>query len=333
VKLQERISTLYDLGQYLENNGPEWQRAKHQAFVYNPWFIPDFMELSVDNIIRCFLNKDALQAWAAQYAIPEQNLNPVTVGVTMAGNIPLVGFHDWLTIFLSGNRQLIKPSSKDDILIKHIVAYLHEKVPETIGYFSFSERLTGCDAYIATGSNNSGRYFEYYFGKYPNIIRRNRTSAAILTGQETTEDLDKLADDMLLYFGLGCRNVSKIYVPEGYNFEPLLRAMDKYNWMKDHTKLRNNYDYQLSLLILNNTYYMSNDAALLVENKELFSPISQVNYEYYQSAPEHLTEIFADSLQCVCGKNGLSFGQAQQPSLTDYADGVDTMEFALGLNN
>lgn len=333
MKLQQRISALYDLGQYLQNNGSEWQHAKQEAFVHNPWFIPGFIELALQNIVRFFLGRKVLEQWADQYNIPEQNENPLTVGLTMAGNIPLVGFHDWLTLFMAGQRQVIKPSSKDEILIKRIVAYLHEAYPETRGYFSFADRLTGCDAYIATGSNNSGRYFEYYFGKYPHIIRRNRTSAAILTGQETADELGKLADDMLLYFGLGCRNVSKIFVPAGYSFEPLLRAMDKYNWMKDHTKFRNNYDYQLSLLILNNTYYMSSEAVLLVENKELFSPISQINYEFYDTEPQNLPESFSDSLQCVCGPGRVPFGLAQQPSLTDYADDVDTMQFALNLKN
>lgn len=331
--LQNRFRLKIDLGQYLQNNGHEWQQAKNKAYTYNPWFIPEFIELATQNIIRFFLDKEALEQWANQYNIPEQQEKPFTVGLTMAGNIPLVGFHDWLTLFMAGQYQLIKPSSKDEILVKHIVTYLHEACPETKSYFSFADRLAGCDAYIATGSNNSGRYFEYYFGKYPNIIRRNRTSAAILTGQESAEELGNLADDMLLYFGLGCRNISKIYVPAGYSFEPLIRAMDKYNWMKDHTKFRNNYDYQLSLLILNNKYYMSNEAALLVENNELFSPISQINYEFYDSAPQNLAETFSDSLQCVCGNGAVPFGLAQKPSLTDYADGVDTMQFALSLKN
>lgn len=333
MKLQERISILYDLGQHLQNNGDEWLRAKNKAFITNPWFIPGYIELAVQNITRYYLDRDALAQWAQSYNIPGDNINPSTVGLTMAGNIPLVGFHDWLTIFLSGHYQLVKPSSKDDVLIGYIFDYLHQTYPETAKYFCLAERLNGCNAYIATGSNNSARYFEYYFGKYPNIIRKNRTSAAILTGLETPEELSLLADDILLYFGLGCRNVSKIFVPKGYDFEPLLRAMDKFAWMKDHTKYRNNYDYQLSLLILNNKYYMCNEAALLVENKDFFSPISQVNYEYYHEAPQGLMESFGDTLQCVCGKGTTPFGRAQYPQLADYADGVDTMAFALGLKN
>ena len=333
MNLQERISTLCKLGEFLSEDLPEWQQAKENAYQKNQWFIPGFIDLAVQNIINRFLKKDLLEAWAKQYQLPEENSKPVTVGLTMAGNIPLVGFHDWLTIFLSGHKQLIKPSSKDDVLIKVIVDFLKTTDPQIDNLMQFGERLNGCDAYIATGSNNSGRYFEYYFGKYPHIIRRNRTSAAILTGNETKEDLDKLADDILLYFGLGCRNVSKLFVPLNYPFEPLLRALDKYDWMKDHDKFRNNYDYQLSLLILNNRYYMSNNAVLLVERPEIFSPISLVNFEYYESQPNDILNKFPEQIQCLCGGQYIPFGQSQEPGLTDYADGVDLMAFALSLKN
>jgi hypothetical protein len=331
VKLQERISTLLQLGEYLSANEENWQYARHRATLANPWFIPEFIDLAVENITRFFLQKEALENWAVQYGIPEENPAPARIGLTMAGNIPLVGFHDWLTLFMAGQRMVIKPSSKDEILIKHIVEKMAEINPGISDVMEFADRLAGCDAYIATGSNNSGRYFEYYFGKYPHIIRRNRTSAAILTGNETNEDLFLLADDMLLYFGLGCRNVSKLYVPRGYQWEPLLRAADRYAWMKDHNKFRNNYDYQLSLHILNNKYYMSNEAILLIENPGLFSPIAQVHYEYYDAIPENLLQEYPEQLQCVAGTTGIPFGQAQKPSLTDYADGVDTMAFALGV--
>jgi hypothetical protein len=273
LKLQERISILSRLGAYLKENGALLQQAKQRAYVQNRWFVPQFIDLAIENIAYHFLEKQKLEAWASQYNIPEKTENPALVGVTMAGNIPLVGFHDWLTIFMAGHRQAIKPSSKDEILIKHIIEILVSWEPEIAYLMQIAERLTGCDAYIATGSNNSGRYFEYYFGKYPNIIRRNRTSAALLTGNETQQELENLADDILQYFGMGCRNVSKLYVPLHYNFEPLVHSMEKYSWMKDHDKFRNNYDYQLSLLILNNKYYMSNEMLLLVESRELFSPL------------------------------------------------------------
>jgi hypothetical protein len=250
----------------------------------------------------------------------------------MAGNIPLVGFHDFLCGFITGQRVIIKPSTKDLVLIKHIVEKLTSWNNEVKELVQFADHLKGCHAYIATGSNNTGRYFEYYFRNYPSIIRKNRTSAAVLTGKETEAQLLDLADDILLYFGLGCRNVSKLYVPRGYNFQPLLGSFEKYRWMADHNKLKNNYDYNLSLHLLNYKFYMTNGILLLIENTPLFSPISQVNYEYYDEDPSELLKTqFADELQCLVGPGNLPPGQAQIPSLTDYADGVDSMAFVVNL--
>ena len=332
MKLQDRISLLYQLNVHLGENDSTLEDIKHLANRQNGWFVPEFINLAIENIRKNYLVTEKLEAWANQYYIPDNQVNTKTVGITMAGNIPLVGLHDFLTIFLSGHKQRIKPSSKDEVLIKHIVEFLASIEPRVNDYVTFSERLNGCDAYIATGSNNSARYFEYYFGKYPHIIRRNRTSAAVLTGNESPEELNFLADDMLLYFGLGCRNVSRLFVPRNYNFVPLLRTLDKFSWMKDHNKYRNNYDYQLSLYILNNRYYMSNDAVLLVEDDGLFSPISQVNYSFYEDDTVPGTNFFPlEDIQCFCGGDGIAFGQAQSPSLRDYADGVDTMAFALQL--
>src|SRR5258705_11293668 len=192
----------------------------------------------------------------------------------MAGNIPLVGFHDLLCVFISGHKAMIKLSSKDKLLIKHLTEKLGEWDAEINDLIQFSEMLKGCDAYIATGSNNSSRYFDYYFGKYPHIIRRNRTSMAVLDGEETNEELEKLADDVYLYFGLGCRNVTKIYVPKEYDFIPLLRAFDKYNYLAENHKYRNNYDYSLAIHLLNKKMYMSNPSIMLIEEMAPFSPIS-----------------------------------------------------------
>jgi hypothetical protein len=193
----------------------------------------------------------------------------------------------------------------------------------------FADMLKGCDAYIATGSNNSAAHFEYYFRKYPHIIRRNRTSVAVLSGNETPEELEKLADDVHVYFGLGCRNVTKIYVPGNYDFVSLLNAFKKYNYLSEHHKYKNNYDYNLALHILNKKFYMCNDSLLLVEEPQLFSPISQLNYEYYDDpgAVKDILRKKEDELQCIIGHGFLPFGAAQQPSVTDYADGVDTIEF------
>ena len=195
-------------------------------------------------------------------------------------------------------------------------------------YITFAENLKNCDAYIATGSNNSSRYFEYYFAKYPNIIRRNRTSVAILTGDETEEELSLLADDIQLYYGMGCRNVTKLYVPEGYDFVALLDALRKYYYFSDFHKYRNNYDYQLALLIMNHKFYMTNDSVILTENESVFAPVSQVNYSFYNESKSLVSSLKNNTdVQCIIGKNIIAFGKAQSPSLTDYADGIDTMQF------
>jgi hypothetical protein len=254
------------------------------------------------------------------------------IGIIMAGNIPLVGFHDWLSVFITGNKAMIKPSSKDTVLIRHLMDKLMEWEPAAGDLTLFREMLKGCDGYIATGSNNSSRYFDFYFRKYPHIIRRNRTSIAILDGKETMDELALLADDVFTYFGRGCRNVTKLYVPEGYDFVPLLEAFKKYAWVADHNKYKNNYDFNLALRILNKQFYMTNGSVLLIENYSPFSPISEVNYEFYLpgTGPDELLSLKSE-IQCVVGRNYLAFGKSQQPTLDDYADGIDTMSFLAGL--
>ncbi|HEY1020072.1 MAG TPA: acyl-CoA reductase [Sediminibacterium sp.] len=330
--LQERIILLGRLGQYMLEASAEWQEVKDRAYRENQWFIPEFVDRSVENIARQFLNPSFLQNWAAAYHVPDRQPHPKNVGVVMAGNIPLVGFHDFLCVFVSGHMATLKTSSKDEVLIKHLVKKLYEWDPAVQDAFSFAERLTGCDAYIATGSNNSGRYFDYYFGKYPHIIRRNRTSVAILDGTETPEELASLADDIQLYFGLGCRNITQLYVPEGYDFIPLLDALRKYEHFMDFHKYKHNFDYHLALLIMGNKYYMNNDTVVMTENVSPFSPVSQLHYQYYQN-PAELTGLLQGNpdIQCVVGHGQIPFGQAQRPALTDYADGVDTMAFLVGL--
>jgi hypothetical protein len=330
--LQERIILLGRLGQYMLEASEEWQEVKDRAYRENQWFIPEFVDRSVENIARQFLNPSFLQKWAAAYQVPDRQTHPKNVGVVMAGNIPLVGFHDFLCVFVSGHIATLKTSSKDEVLIKHLVKKLYEWDPAVQDEVSFAERLTGCDAYIATGSNNSGRYFDYYFGKYPNIIRRNRTSVAILDGTETQEELAALADDIQLYFGLGCRNITQLYVPEGYDFIPLLDALRKYEHFMDFHKYKHNFDYHLALLIMGNKYYMNNDTVVMTENVSPFSPVSQLHYQYYQN-PAELTSLLQGNpdIQCVVGHGQIPFGQAQSPGLTDYADGVDMMAFLVGL--
>ncbi len=327
MNLQYRIDLLSRLGEYMLANDEPWQEAKQQAERENGWFSSEFVELAAHNIATHYLDKTALQNFASNLQ-SEAPSTPKQVGIIMAGNIPLVGFHDFLCVFLSGHKSVIKVSTKDQVLIKQLIAKLIEWEPASANLISIQEMLKGCDAYIATGSNNSSRYFEYYFGKFPNIIRKNRTSVAILTGKETSTDLDSLADDIFLYFGLGCRNVTKIYVPENYDFLPLIQSLGKYTYLGDHNKLKNNYDYNLALHMLNNKYYMTNGSILLVEETAIFSPISQLNYEFYVDINAVIQDVKnKEEIQCIVGKSGIAFGSSQKPSISDFADGVNTLSF------
>jgi hypothetical protein len=331
MNLQKRIELLIQLGKYLEENGEKWREAKTKAGAANGWFIETFIDEAVKNIATDFLQPGKLEQWAKFYHL-DDNVGAKNVGLVMAGNIPMVGFHDLLCVFISGHRQTIKLSSKDDILLKHLVQKMIDWDSDVAEYISFAEMLKGCDAYIATGSNNSARYFEQYFSRFPHIIRRNRTAVAVLTGSETADQLNKLSDDIHLYFGLGCRNVTKLYVPAGYDFVPLLKAFDRYKYFGDHYKYKNNYDYQLSIALLNNVFYMTNESTLLLENDAIFSAISCLNYSFYTDAEKLMDELKENgSIQCIVGNGEVEFGGAQNPSLMDYADGVDAIQFLLTL--
>jgi hypothetical protein len=332
MNLEQRIDLLVNLGDYVQSGDEGWRTAKDRAAEANGWFTPEFIELALGQIAREYLAEDPLRRWADKYPLPMENPYPRHVGVIMAGNIPLVGFHDFLCIFVSGHRQTIKPSSRDEILIRHLADKLADLDPETRQLLSFSDRLKGCEVFIGTGSNNSARTFDYYFGKYPHIIRRNRTSVAILNGNESRQDLEGLADDVNQYFGLGCRNVTKLYVPENYDFIPLLQAFRKYDYLADLHKYRNNYDYNLALLILNKKFYMTNGVILLVEEPSLFSPIGVLHYTYYKEPAATLSDLQSSpEVQCIVGQGLTPFGTAQRPALADYADGVDTLQFLLSL--
>ena len=325
-----RIDLAAQLGQYILSAAVEWQEAKHKASLTNPWFTSQFIDLAVENIANNYLDKEKLQSWTSSYNI--ETVAPKKIGIVMAGNIPLVGFHDFLCVFMSGHKAIIKASSKDEVLIKHLAQKLLQWNKGLHELIVFQEMLKDCDAYITTGSNNSARYFEYYFKKYPHIIRRNRTSVAILDGTETAAELEELADDVHLYFGMGCRNVTKIFVPKDYDFIPLLSAFKKYDRFKDHHKYKNNFDYNLALHILNGKFYMANESIILLESPSIFSPISQLNYEFYtdKSRVEESLGSMED-LQCAVGHDHIPFGRAQLPSLTDYADGIDTINFLTNL--
>jgi hypothetical protein len=283
------------------------------------------MDHATSQIKQSFLSLDALKHWANKYPSLSNEPTGKKVGIVMAGNIPLVGFHDLLSTLIAGHTAVVKLSSKDTVLMKYVIESLIEINPAFEKLIIQQEQLKNCDAYIATGSNNTGRYFEQYFGKYPHIIRKNKTSIAILNGQESKAELDLLADDMLLYFGMGCRNVTQIWVPEGYDFIPLLEAMKKYNYLGDEHKYKHNYDYQLALLMMNRQFYMDTGGILLSENPSPFAALSQIHYQFY--TPGKIPTIDSSEIQCIVGQNGIAFGGPQKPSLLEYADGVDTLEF------
>lgn len=328
MNLRQRKDLLLKLGRSLDTAESALEDVKSKALSANPWFIPQFIDHAMRGITEGFLTEEALQSLIDRYELKDQPREQLRVGIVMAGNIPLVGFHDLLCVFMAGHVAVMKLSSKDEVLMTFIVNRMIELDPSAGNLLVISERLTGCDAYIATGSNNSSRYFEYYFGKFPHIIRRNRTSVAVVKGNETTGDLSGLSDDVHLYFGLGCRNVSKLYVPREYDFVPMLNAFKKYSFLSDQNKYHNNYDYNLAIHLLNHRYYMSNETILLVEDEAIFSPVAQLNYEYFDDEVKlgAMLQQLHD-VQCVVGDGYIKFGAAQRPGIFDFADGVDTMAF------
>ena len=338
------IEALVKLGQTFSDfvkhpDGIEHQDLKQvllQAERKNSWFTQKQLHQSLQEW-AVLLTEEALNQWVTPYGFKEVK-TPKTVAIVVAGNIPLVGFHDFLCVLLSGNKVLAKLSSNDSVLLPYFANYLCEIHPELKDHMAFTEeRLTGFDAVIATGSNNTSRYFEHYFGKYPNIIRRNRNSIALLTGKESPEDLKALGEDIFRYFGLGCRNVSKVFVPEGYDFDLLFKAMFEYQDIVHHHKYANNYDYNKAVYLMSNIALLDNGFLLLKEDASHASPISVLFYEYY-SKKDNLEQLLfenKDALQCVVTNleipEAISFGQTQKPTLSDYADDVDTLAFLRSL--
>lgn len=301
---------------------------------YNAWFTPENTELAVKSI-GGMLSKENLLKWLNQY--PQLNAGGgKKVGLILAGNIPLVGFHDVLCVLASGNHALIKSSSQDARLIKQVLKRLVAIEPAFEEQFTFVERLENFDAVIATGSNNTSRYFEYYFGKVPNIIRKNRNSMAVLKGNETSEQLYQLGHDIFDYFGLGCRNVSKLFVPKGCDFTSFFEAIEAYHNIIHQHKYNNNYDYNKSIYLVNRDAHLDNGFLLLKEDKGLTSPLAVLFFEYYEDITSMLATLTQESqnIQCIVSDMDLdannqvvTFGQSQHPALWDYADGVDTMDF------
>lgn len=301
---------------------------------HNAWFTKDNLFRSLEAWGEC-LTDNALDAWLSQYTFKADASK--TVAIVMAGNIPLVGFHDFLCVLLSGHKVHAKLSSNDQLMLPFLTKLLINVEPNLVQRISFTkERLEHFDAVIATGSNNTARYFEYYFKNKPHIIRKNRNSVAILTGQETSEELALLADDIFTYFGLGCRNVSKVYVPKNYDFDAFFKAMFAYKDLINHVKYANNYDYNKAVYLMSKIKLLDNGFLVIKEDENFGSPIACVFYEYYEdlTSLEHLLDQKRNQIQCVVRQSPdpqkyyeVGFGQAQSPQLWDYADGVDTLDF------
>ena len=336
----ERLQTFVALGNFLRSADaqPELAEVAQQANYRNNWFTVENSKKALRTIADEFLTADKLSTWLDQYNTGRGRA-PRTVGVVMAGNIPAVGFHDLLCVLLSGHRLLAKLSSQDFVLINYLIQKLTDINPAIGDWIGEADRLNAADAFIATGSNNTGRYFDYYFGKKPHIIRKNRTSVGLLMGEESEAEFLKLGHDISDYYGLGCRNVSTILVPEAYDFTPLLRTLEPQVpiYLNNH-KYQNNYDYNKSIYLINAVPHLDNGYLLVTQNDGLVSPISVLYYQTYQMQADAEAWLSArhDQIQVVASAQGwltgsVPFGQTQRPGLRDYADGVDTMAFLTGL--
>ena len=298
---------------------------------HNGWFTPEHILFSIQSWAKA-LTEDNLNQWLSNYDFSKSESKKV--GLVLAGNIPLVGFHDFLSVLISGHDVLVKTSSNDQHLLKFLAKYLISIQPELNSKITFVEgKLEGFDAVIATGSNNTARYFEYYFKDTPSIIRKNRNSVAVLDGTESHEDLVGLGEDIFRYFGLGCRNVSKLFVPKDYNFDNFFKAMYEYREVIQYEKYTNNYDYNKAVFLMSNFQLLDNEFLTIKEDSSYSSPISSVFYEFYENLDKIKSRLNQDTeqIQCVVSnnliENSVSFGQTQQPKLWDYADNVDTLAF------
>ena len=357
--IKERKKSLIKLGSFLSqfsrekiqkkqdihNNEPFFDAFKmliDRAQEQNAWFTKDNVLFALE-AWTAVLQPDNIDRWFEQEHIIEPAI-PKQVGVIMAGNIPLVGFHDFLSVLVTGHHLKAKLSTNDKYLLPLIAKYLISKNSEYKNQIEFVDgQLKEIDAIIATGSNNTSRYFDYYFSKYPHIIRKNRNSVAVLTGEETSEDLSKLSDDIMRYFGLGCRNVSKIFVPKDYNFNPIFKALLKYKDLINYAKYANNYDYNKAVYIMSvdkdeRESLLDNGLVLLKKDTGYSSPIGTLFYEYYDSFDNvrKIIEHDIDKIQTVVTtmpgiKNAIPFGKTQAPQLWDYADGVNTIQFLKNL--
>ncbi|MCR9289516.1 MAG: acyl-CoA reductase [Bacteroidetes bacterium] len=338
--LEQRIEVMGQLGAHLLENKDEFLKAiLHRTHYKNKWFTIENQEEAIHAIASNFLQKEKLSQWAKKYSLTSPN-TPKTVGMVLAGNIPLVGFHDILCVFISGHISQIKLSEKDQFLLPYLIKLLDKFDNQSSNYLQIVAKLKDFDAVIATGSNNSARYFEAYFGKFPNIIRKNRNSIAVLNGKESEADLRKLGADIFKYYGLGCRNVSKIFVPKGFDFEPFLEILHDYKNIILNEKYKHNFDYNYALHLMNKEPFKNNGCLIIREDKAIQSRIASLHYEFYEDVADLAIDLHnsKEQIQCIVsqakeiGLETVAFGEAQRPQLTDYADGLDTMEFLMSLN-
>ena len=333
MSIENRIKAFAQLGKLIKGlSDTEFEAISNSIQNNNNWFTPEQTRFAF-NALAAVLEEGSLIAWLGKYDL-ESNPQQKDIGILMAGNVPAVGFHDLMSVLIAGHRASVKLSSTDKVAMQWLIDKLVEIEPGFKSRVSVEDMLKGKDAYIATGSDNSARYFDYYFGKYPHIIRKNRTSVGVLNGEETADDFQNLGKDIFQYFGLGCRNVSKIFIPHEELLEPFLNGIQSYHLSTSHHKYLNNYDYNKSIFLVNKDVHLDNGFLLVKESKDLVSPIAVLYYETYKGLDDlnlKLREI-AEKTQCKVSRQAwlpesLSFGQAQCPSLDDYADGVDTIAF------
>jgi hypothetical protein len=327
------INSLAPLREMFNPDSEGLRNAILKAKAHNPWFTVEFIEESIQGITQEFLDPVKCEAWLIRY--PERKADPKRVALIMAGNIPLVGFHDLFCVLASGHQAVVKLSEKDDVLIPFLLECWKTVLPAINDAVHLVAKVDKIDAVIATGSNNSLRYFEYYFKPYPHVFRNNRNGVAVLTGSESERELKALGDDIFLYFGLGCRNVSKVLVPKGYDFSAWESAMVNWADLANHNKYRNNLDYNFAIYIINSVKHIQLGHLILKEDEQIASRIGCVHYQYYSNIVEarSLLDARRDEIQCVIssapieGWEHIRPGQGQRPALDQYADGVDTMAF------